>query len=73
MICIIDWRVGNTGFIRNMIRKVGHQAEISGVNEVIRKTNALILPGGPCVHYDAYSHAQKLLAVMRKLKRLAGR
>lgn len=45
MIAIIDIGVGNLGAIRNMLRKVGAQAQIAATPDEIRAANKLILPG----------------------------
>lgn len=45
MITIIDYGMGNLGSIRNMIKKVGYQYEITSDPEVIENAKKLILPG----------------------------
>ena len=45
MITIIDYGMGNLGSIRNMIKKVGYQSEITSDPEVIVQAEKLILPG----------------------------
>lgn len=45
MIVIVDYGLGNLGSIRNMLRKIGHQAEISDDKDVIANASKLILPG----------------------------
>lgn len=45
MITIVDYGMGNMGSIQNMLRRTGHEAEISSDVEVISKANKLILPG----------------------------
>lgn len=50
MIVIIDYGMGNSGSIRNMIKKVGGQSTISSDPEVIAGASKLVLPG--VGHYD---------------------
>ena len=45
MIVIIDYGMGNSGSIRNIIKKVGGQSAISSDPEVIAGAQKLILPG----------------------------
>lgn len=45
MIVIVDYGVGNTGSIRNMLRRLGHPVEVTSAPEVIRSASRLILPG----------------------------
>lgn len=45
MTTIIDYGMGNLGSIKNMIKKIGHTAEITDDIEVIRRADKLILPG----------------------------
>lgn len=45
MIVIVDYGMGNLLSIRNMIKKVGGQAEITGDHNKILAAKALILPG----------------------------
>ena len=45
MIIILDYGMGNTGSILNMIRKVGGQATITSDNDLIMAASAIILPG----------------------------
>ena len=45
MITIIDYKVGNLGSIKNMLKKIGHSSEISSDADAIRKADKLILPG----------------------------
>lgn len=42
---IVDYHVGNLGSIKNMLKRIGHRAEISSDSEVIRQADKLILPG----------------------------
>lgn len=44
-IVIVDYGMGNSGSIRNMIKKVGGDSVISADREVIAKAKKLILPG----------------------------
>lgn len=52
MIIIVDYGVGNVASIRNMIRRVGGEAEISGDVTKLKEASALILPG-----VGAFDHA----------------
>lgn len=45
MIAIIDYKLGNLGSIKNMLKKIGVQAEISSDKRVIESADKLILPG----------------------------
>jgi glutamine amidotransferase len=45
MITIIDYGMGNIGSIKNMIKKVGYECEITSDIEIICKAEKLILPG----------------------------
>jgi imidazole glycerol-phosphate synthase subunit HisH len=45
MIVVVDYRCGNVGSILNMLKKVGHQAELSADPARIAAANKLILPG----------------------------
>lgn len=45
MITIIDYGLGNLASVRNMIKKVGGEGQISSDPDVIRKAEKLILPG----------------------------
>jgi len=45
MIVILDYGMGNTSSIQNMIRKIGQSAVISIDKEIINKATAIILPG----------------------------
>lgn len=45
MITIIDYKVGNLGSIKNMLKKIGHSSEISSDADAIRQADKLILPG----------------------------
>lgn len=45
MITIIDYGMGNLGSIRNMLKKVGADSEITADHEKIRQASKLILPG----------------------------
>ena len=59
MITIIDYGMGNLGSIRNIIKKIGHQSEITADKAVINKADKLILPG--VGHFDkAMSNLQEL-------------
>jgi len=45
MITIIDYKLGNTGSIINMLKRGGHKAVVSSDQEVIANAEKLILPG----------------------------
>ncbi len=45
MITIVDYGVGNSGSILNMLKKVGAKAEASSDPDVLRRAEKLILPG----------------------------
>jgi len=45
MITIIDYGMGNLGSIKNIIKKIGYQAEITADKNIIANANKLILPG----------------------------
>lgn len=45
MVTIIDYGMGNLGSIKNIIKKIGHQSEITSDKETIAKASKLILPG----------------------------
>jgi glutamine amidotransferase len=50
MLSIIDYGVGNLASIKNMLKKIGYDARISGAASDIFKSNKLILPG--IGHFD---------------------
>lgn len=45
MIVIVDYKMGNVGSIKNMLKRVGAQSEISCDPDTIRRAEKLILPG----------------------------
>src|SRR5688500_652079 len=45
MIAIIDYHAGNIGSIKNMLDKLGAEAEITSDLEKIRNASKIILPG----------------------------
>lgn len=45
MICIVDYKVGNSRSIQNMVNRAGHEAIISNNHAVIKSAERLILPG----------------------------
>lgn len=45
MIVILNYEMGNLGSIRNMFKRLGHEAQISNDPAVIAKAERLILPG----------------------------
>jgi glutamine amidotransferase len=58
MIAIIDYQAGNIGSIKNMLRKLGAQAEITGDPDVIRKASKIILPGVGSFDYGVIKLAE---------------
>ena len=45
MIAIVDYGVGNSGSILNMLKKVGAEAGLAAEPDIIRQADKLILPG----------------------------
>ncbi|MBT4864787.1 MAG: imidazole glycerol phosphate synthase subunit HisH [Planctomycetaceae bacterium] len=45
MIAIIDYGLGNSGSIRNMLKKIGVESSITADEAVIRSADKLIIPG----------------------------
>ena len=45
MILIYDYGIGNTGSIKNMIRRMGLNSEISSELELVRDASVCIIPG----------------------------
>lgn len=45
MIAIIDYGLGNLGSIKNMLKKIGYESEITSDHQVIQSAEKLILPG----------------------------
>lgn len=45
MIAIVDIGIGNLGAIKNMLRKVGAQAEITDSSDAIQAADKIVLPG----------------------------
>ena len=45
MLVIVDYGIGNVGSIKNMLRKAGAEAIISGAIDVIANAKSLVLPG----------------------------
>jgi len=45
VIAIVDYGLGNPASVRNMLRKAGHQAEVTADHAAIRAASRLILPG----------------------------
>ena len=65
MITVIDYGMGNSGSIMNILRKVGGQAVLSGDPRELAKASALVLPG--VGHFDKgmeHLHSQGLVNVM---------
>lgn len=44
-IVIVDYGMGNLGSIQNMLKRLGHRAQISGDSKLLSKADKLILPG----------------------------
>lgn len=57
MITIVDYGLGNLSSIKNMLRRLGYKAEISGEREAILASEKLILPG-----VGAYDHGMRNIA-----------
>ena len=67
MIVIVDYGVGNLMSVRNMARKVGAQATISGDPKVIAEADKIILPGvGHFNHGMERLRASGLVDVLNK-------
>ncbi len=45
MITIVDYGIGNLGSIRNMLKKIGFDSQISGNPDIIKGASKLIMPG----------------------------
>jgi glutamine amidotransferase len=45
MITIIDYNMGNLGSIRNMLKKIGHDSQITADPQLIASADKLLLPG----------------------------
>ena len=45
MITIVDYRTGNLGSIKNMLKKIGNESIITSDPELVSKAEKLILPG----------------------------
>ena len=45
MITIIDYGLGNLGSVKNMLKKIGVESEISKDLDTVKKANKIILPG----------------------------
>lgn len=45
MIVIIDYGLGNLGSIKNMLRKIGYNSEISSEAKILDQASKIILPG----------------------------
>ena len=45
MIVIVDYGLGNLGSIRNILRKIGYESEISSDIRIIEQASKIILPG----------------------------
>ena len=50
MITIVEYGVGNLGSIRNMMKRIGVAAEVSGDPDTIRRAECILLPG--VGHFD---------------------
>lgn len=57
MIAIIDYRMGNLGSIKNMLRKIGADSIITDAHDVISNADKIILPG-----VGAFDHAMRNLS-----------
>lgn len=56
MIAIVDYGFGNTGSIRNMLRKIGVESVVTRDFSVLRSADKLILPG-----VGSFDHGMKAL------------
>jgi len=56
-IVVIDYGLGNPASVKNMLRKAGHQAEVTADHAAIRSASRLILPG-----VGAFDHGMQNLA-----------
>jgi len=56
MITIIDYGCGNPASIKNMLKKIGHEAQISASPDIIQHAEKLILPG-----VGAFDHGMQQL------------
>ncbi len=45
MITIVDYGMGNLGSIHNMLKRIGHESQITSDPTVVNKASKLILPG----------------------------
>ena len=45
MITIIDYGLGNLGSVKNMLKKIGVESEISKDLDTVKKAKKIILPG----------------------------
>ncbi|MFN7312671.1 MAG: imidazole glycerol phosphate synthase subunit HisH [Bacteroidota bacterium] len=66
MITIIDYGMGNLGSIQNIIKKIGHQSQISSDLDTIAKANRIILPG--VGNFDSAMNNLKNLNLIEVLK-----
>lgn len=57
MITIIDIGIGNLGAIKNMLRKIGAEVQISADEQEIRRADKLVLPG-----VGAFDHGMRALS-----------
>jgi glutamine amidotransferase len=68
MLIIVDYGLGNLGSIRNMFKKIGVGAIVSGNPELVRQATALILPGvGAFDHGMQELHQRGLIPVLNEL------
>mgnify|MGYP000894251471 CR=1 FL=1 len=66
-VIIIDYGMGNLGSVKNMLKRVGADSEVSGDLEVINKADKILLPGVGA--FDAAINTLKekgLIAVLKK-------
>lgn len=69
MITIIDYGMGNLGSIKNMLKKIGVESEITNNKALIEKTEKIILPG--VGHFDKAMRNLKELNLIEVLNRKA--
>lgn len=72
MIVIVDYGAGNVASVRNMIRKAGGDAEVSGSPEVVAGAKKLLLPGVGAFDYGMANLAERGLVEVLKDRAAAG-
>jgi glutamine amidotransferase len=72
MITIVDYDCGNLGSIKNMLGKIGTQAEISNHKKVIAEASRIILPGVGSFDYGISRLEELGLREVLEAKKKAG-